>query len=520
MHRNLEATLKEYKYGKTTCNIRRLMRKNSSNVATIKDGKLFPFDNSMRPNLLCKDPAAICVTLIPSDPVTLVGEDVVTSQADCTLGHICTQYEPVNASDPTKGKRPVLHCCYGFSIDLLVYLERDLGVQFEMYIVQDPSSWNNLVGEVVLGRADLAAAPIAITNARLKDVEYASPIQQLEIYIVMSQNRAKISLDWLAFIRPFDNSLWFVIFGLSFALVFYIWWMDQWSPYGRDNKKILSDPSNFTLPVSFSYVFSSVFKINLDDVTARSPSARFTYAVFSFGTLIMVSSYTANLTASLVQELQTFPISGIYDEKFQDPNSGFTFATEKGASVEFLLKRSANPALTSVGKNMIYSGVNTDNLELLHTGKLDAYIYYTPYIGHMASKKTGAKFKLVGKRIHSEASSFAFQKGSPWIANISSQFRKYASQEYFKETEKKWFNSLDQDVVLQAEEITLLHFRGLFLSLPVATGLSILVLVLEKYVYRRSTRKVRRIQVKGAGDGMQQPGHSESNINEKVLSIT
>ena len=91
--------------------------------------------------------------------------------------------------------------------------------------------------------------------------------------------------------------------------------LERLSPYGHYKRNYGYQKNAFNLPVCMSYIWSTVFKLQLDDVMPRSSSARFTAAVFSFVTLVLTTSYTANLAASVVSLDVKLPITGIRDPK-------------------------------------------------------------------------------------------------------------------------------------------------------------------------------------------------------------
>ncbi|EDO45521.1 predicted protein, partial [Nematostella vectensis] len=206
----------------------------------------------------------------------------------------------------------------GFAIDILMNLERDLEFEAEIYLVEDKKygvydkklkRWNGMIGDLVDGRAELALTSFEMSSARQDVIDFAdAAFMYHDRVIIMPVKSSYTSHDWFGFMKPFGTHLWVAFVSTSVVLVIMVWLIDMYSPYGYKHHFQV-----FTLRDSFSDLSSTVFKINLDDVTARSPSARFTYAVFSFGTLILISTYTANLMVFLIEKKVEFPISGLHD---------------------------------------------------------------------------------------------------------------------------------------------------------------------------------------------------------------
>ena len=87
-------------------------------------------------------------------------------------------------------------CCFGFSIDLLRTLERELGFVPEIYFVSDgqygivdkeTGKWNGIVNELVSGRGDLAL-DLALTEKRTKDISYSFPYLPLALNILVKKD--------------------------------------------------------------------------------------------------------------------------------------------------------------------------------------------------------------------------------------------------------------------------------------------------------------------------------------------
>ncbi|XP_001640415.2 uncharacterized protein LOC5520475 isoform X2 [Nematostella vectensis] len=289
------------------------------NVGMVAGGKVEMFNNLLRPKLKCKDPNALCVVVI-LDVLCFKSVYEVESSNECILSHMCTMFSQEMDDNNATITRAKHFCCKGFVIDILISLERDLDFKAEVYIVEDgkygvydrnSKRWCGMIGDLIDGKAELALTSLELSLAREEVIDYSNvPLMYHDRVIVMAVKSSYTSHDWFGFTKPFSTTLWITFGAASVILVIVVWLIDKYSPYGHKHHFQV-----FTLRDSFSYLSSTVFKINLDDVTARSPSARFTYAVFSFGTLVLISTYTANLMVSLMEVKVKFPITGIRDPK-------------------------------------------------------------------------------------------------------------------------------------------------------------------------------------------------------------
>ena len=112
---------------------------------------------------------------------------------------------------------------YGIFNDILQRLEKQHNFSCQLYI-QNPRKWgkvvfhdngsvdaNGMLGEVFLGRADIAATSITITKSRLRYLDFLPPMATEVITIVVPTNAVMESLDYWLFASPLHINLWITI---------------------------------------------------------------------------------------------------------------------------------------------------------------------------------------------------------------------------------------------------------------------------------------------------------------------
>ncbi|XP_048587455.1 glutamate receptor 2-like isoform X1 [Nematostella vectensis] len=248
------------------------------NVGMVAGGKVEMFDNLLRPKLKCKDPNALCVVVI-LDVLCYKSVYEVESSKECILSHMCTMFSHEMDDDNATITRAKHFCCKGFVIDILISLERDLDFKAEVYIVEDgkygvydrnSKRWYGMIGDLIDGKAELALTSLELSLAREEVVDFSNvPFIYHDRVIVMAVKSSYTSHDWFGFTKPFSTSLWITFGAASVILVIVVWIIDKYSPYGHKHHFQV-----FTLRDSFSYLSSTVFKINLDDVTAGTPQCK------------------------------------------------------------------------------------------------------------------------------------------------------------------------------------------------------------------------------------------------------
>ncbi|KAK2527619.1 Gria2 [Columba guinea] len=172
----------------------------------------------------------------------------------------------------------------GYCVDLATEIAKHCGFKYKLTIVgdgkygardADTKIWNGMVGELVYGKADIAIAPLTITLVREEVIDFSKPFMSLGISIMIKKPQ-KSKPGVFSFLDPLAYEIWMCI---VFAYI---------------------GDFHFILQINFILVI-------------RSLSGRIVGGVWWFFTLIIISSYTANLAAFLTVERMVSPIESAED---------------------------------------------------------------------------------------------------------------------------------------------------------------------------------------------------------------
>lgn len=179
--------------------------------------------------------------------------------------------------------------------------------------------WNGLVGELIKREADLAIAPLTITSARERVIDFTKPFLSLGISI-MIKKPAKKNPDIFSFMNPLSPQIWYFILLSYFAVSAMIFIVSRISPNEcRIEEEKTTNGELVTKIVNEFSFFNSLwftlgaFMMQGVDICPRSYAARVAGACWWFFTLIIISSYTANLAAFLTVERMVTPINSADD---------------------------------------------------------------------------------------------------------------------------------------------------------------------------------------------------------------
>jgi hypothetical protein len=240
-------------------------------------------------------------------------------------------------------------------------------------------NWNGIIGELVRHEADMAIAGLTITLDRERAVEFSMPFINLGISIMVYKPVEEVIAFEKVFIRiinddfskflnfkqkpkvfsfmaPLSKEIWICIILAYVGISSILFLVSRFSPYEWEVKPNMGETrlsNDFTLFNTFWFCLAAFMQQGIDIapkyqiknefiyktssftffLNLRSISGRLVTSVWWFFTLILISSYTANLAAFLTVERMVSPIESAEDlAKQTDIQYG---AVEGGSTMEF-----------------------------------------------------------------------------------------------------------------------------------------------------------------------------------------
>ncbi|KAG7508257.1 glutamate receptor ionotropic, kainate 2 isoform X1 [Solea senegalensis] len=152
----------------------------------------------------------------------------------------------------------------GYCIDLLRELSAILGFRYEVRLVEDgkygmldesTGQWNGMVRELMDHKADLAVAPLTITYAREKVIDFSKPFMTLGISILYRKPNGT-NPGVFSFLNPLSPDIWMYILLACLGVSCVLFVIARFSPYEWYNPHPCNPDSdvvenNFTLLNSF-----------------------------------------------------------------------------------------------------------------------------------------------------------------------------------------------------------------------------------------------------------------------------
>ncbi|XP_074509205.1 glutamate receptor ionotropic, kainate 3 [Sebastes fasciatus] len=212
----------------------------------------------------------------------------------------------------------------GFCIDLLKELSSVLGFTYEIRLVpdgrygshDDKGQWNGMIRELIEHRADLAVAPLTITYMREKVIDFSKPFMSMGISIVYRKPNTTNN-GFFSFLNPMTPDIWVYILLAYLGVSCVLFVIARFSPYEWYDAHPCNPGSdvvenNFTLLNSFWFGVGSLMQQG-SELMPKALSTRIIGGIWWFFTLIIISSYTANLAAFLTVERMDSPVDSADD---------------------------------------------------------------------------------------------------------------------------------------------------------------------------------------------------------------
>nr|XP_005558391.2 glutamate receptor 1 isoform X2 [Macaca fascicularis] len=401
----------------------------------------------------------------------------------------------------------------GYCVELAAEIAKHVGYSYRLEIVSDgkygardpdTKAWNGMVGELVYGRADVAVAPLTITLVREEVIDFSKPFMSLGISIMIKKPQ-KSKPGVFSFLDPLAYEIWMCIVFAYIGVSVVLFLVSRFSPYewhseefeeGRD--QTTSDPSN-EFGIFNSLWFSlGAFMQQGCDISPRSLSGRIVGGVWWFFTLIIISSYTANLAAFLTVERMVSPIESAEDLAKQ---TEIAYGTLEAGSTKEFFRRSKIAVFEKMWTYMKSAEpsvfVRTTEEGMIRVRKSKgkyAYLLESTMNEYIEQRKPCDTMK-VGGNLDSKGYGIATPKGSALRGPVNLAVLKLSEQGVLDKLKSKWWydkgecGSKDSGSKDKTSALSLSNVAGVFYILIGGLGLAMLVALIEFCYKSRSESK-------------------------------
>ncbi|TSQ81045.1 Glutamate receptor 1 [Bagarius yarrelli] len=362
----------------------------------------------------------------------------------------------------------------GYCVELAAEIAKHVGYEFKLKIVADgkygakdseTKMWNGMVGELVYGKADVAVAPLTITLVREEVIDFSKPFMSLGISI-MIKKPTKSKPGVFSFLDPLAYEIWMCIVFAYIGVSVVLFLVSRFSPYEwhaddcEENKEANTNQAgslsgqnaqnqaqqNQEQTNEFGIFNSLWFSLGAFmqqgcDISPRSLSGRIVGGVWWFFTLIIISSYTANLAAFLTVERMVSPIESAEDLAKQ---TEIAYGTLDAGSTKEFFRRSKIAVFEKMWSYMksapsVFVKTTDEGVSKVRKSKGKyAYLLESTMNEYIEQRKPCDTMK-VGGNLDSKGYGVATPKGSPLRNRVNLAVLKLNEQGLLDKLKNKWW---------------------------------------------------------------------------------
>ncbi|XP_068222517.1 glutamate receptor 1-like isoform X2 [Palaemon carinicauda] len=395
----------------------------------------------------------------------------------------------------------------GYAKDLADFIAAFLNINYTLQVAadgsygvpdsQDDTGWNGIIGELVRKEADLAIAPLTITSTREQVIDFTKPFMTVGISIMMKKP-PRDNTGVFNFMTPLSEEIWMcaVCAGIGVSIVLFL--VSRFSPYEwkvtetYSKSKVTND---FSMCNSFWFVLASSLHQRVD-LSPRSASGRVVGAVWWFFTLVLISSYTANLAAFLTVQRLVTPIKSADDLASQTQIEYGT--TANGSSKEFF-QRSKISVYSRMWDFMssrphVFSSSYAEGIRRVRTSKGNYAFLLDSVHNDYINGQIPCDTMKVGPDLNANGYGVATPKDSPLRDRLNLVILKLQEEGELARLRNKWWYDKAECTgfrpELHTDSLTLSSVAGIFYIVTGGLVFSMIVALIE-FCYKSKTDATR-----------------------------
>uniref|UniRef100_A0A8C1HI78 Glutamate receptor n=1 Tax=Cyprinus carpio carpio TaxID=630221 RepID=A0A8C1HI78_CYPCA len=407
----------------------------------------------------------------------------------------------------------------GYCVDLAYEIAKHIGFKYKISIVpdgkygaRDPETkiWNGMVGELVYGKAEIAVAPLTITLVREEVIDFSKPFMSLGISIMIKKPQ-KSKPGVFSFLDPLAYEIWMCIVFAYIGVSVVLFLVSRFSPYewhteepeeGTDGLPSDQPPNEFGIFNSLWFSLGAFMQQGCD-ISPRSLSGRIVGGVWWFFTLIIISSYTANLAAFLTVERMVSPIESAEDLAKQ---TDIAYGTLDSGSTKEFFRRSKIAVYEKMWSYMksaeptVFTKTTAEGVARVRKSKGKYAFLLESTMNEYTEQRKPCDTMKVGGNLDSKGYGVATPKGSQLRSAVNLAVLKLNEQGLLDKLKNKWWYDKGEcgsggggEKDSGSKALSLSNVAGVFYILVGGLGLAMLVALIE-FCYK-SRNEAKRMKV-------------------------
>ncbi|XP_064206908.1 glutamate receptor 4-like isoform X5 [Anguilla rostrata] len=399
-------------------------------------------------------------------------------------------------------------------------------IQNEVLLPNETSGMENrTVVVTTIMKAEIAVAPLTITLVREEVIDFSKPFMSLGISIMIKKPQ-KSKPGVFSFLDPLAYEIWMCIVFAYIGVSVVLFLVSRFSPYewhteepeeGTDGEPSDQPPNEFGIFNSLWFSLGAFMQQGCD-ISPRSLSGRIVGGVWWFFTLIIISSYTANLAAFLTVERMVSPIESAEDLAKQ---TDIAYGTLDSGSTKEFFRRSKIAVYEKMWGYMksaeptVFTKTTAEGVARVRKSKGKYAFLLESTMNEYTEQRKPCDTMKVGGNLDSKGYGVATPKGSQLRSAVNLAVLKLNEQGLLDKLKNKWWYDKGEcgsggggEKDKSSQALSLSNVAGVFYILVGGLGLAMLVALIE-FCYK-SRNEAKRMKLT----------FTEAMRNKARLSIT
>ncbi|XP_017466908.1 PREDICTED: glutamate receptor ionotropic, kainate 2 isoform X2 [Rhagoletis zephyria] len=403
----------------------------------------------------------------------------------------------------------------GFGIELIEELGKKLGFSYTFRLQEDNKygSFNPKTGkfdgmmlEIIEGRADMGITDLTMTSTREEGVDFTIPFMNLGIAILF-RKPMKEPPKLFSFMSPFSGTvwMWLGIAYLSVSLTLFI--LGRISPTEWDNPyPCIEEPTELENQFSFPnclWFSTGALLQQGSELAPKAYSTRTVASIWWFFTLILVSSYTANLAAFLTIESLSSPIENAED--LAANKGGVKYGAKVGGSTFTFFQDAKYPTYQKMYEFMrdhpeYMTSTNAEGVDRVENDNY-AFLMESTTIEYITERR--CSLTQVGSLLDEKGYGIAMRKNWPYRDILSQAVLELQEQGVLTKMKTKWWKEKRGGGACSqegendgAEELGIANLGGVYFVLFVGSIFASIYGLLEWICYVYGTARRNKVSFK------------------------
>ncbi|XP_076672014.1 glutamate receptor ionotropic, kainate 2 isoform X10 [Andrena cerasifolii] len=370
----------------------------------------------------------------------------------------------------------------------------------------EPGTANVTLLVITILKADLAVGSMTINYARESVIDFTKPFMNLGISIlfkVPTSHPARL----FSFMNPLAIEIWLYVLAAYVLVSVTMFVVARFSPYEwNDPHPCHAGPdvveNQFSLANSFWFTIGTLMQQG-SDLNPKATSTRLVGGIWWFFTLIIISSYTANLAAFLTVERMITPIenaedlAGQTDIAYGTLDSGSTMTFFRDSMIETYKKMWR---FMENKKPSVFVPTYEEGIQRVLQGDY-AFLMESTMLDYIVQRD--CNLTQIGGLLDSKGYGIATPMGSPWRDKISLAILELQEKGEIQMLYDKWWKSpgdtcmrTEKGKESKANSLGVDNIGGVFVVLLCGLAFAVLIAIFEFcYNSRRNTPAERRAPV-------------------------